>query len=160
MAAQQGSPPHTRGRYVGVQSGGRADGFTPAYAGKIMTKSVPFTAGRVHPRIRGEDYFFNHFAFSLLGSPPHTRGRCRRPSPSHSTARFTPAYAGKIEGSKPPTSVWLVHPRIRGEDTCPRGAASGAGGSPPHTRGRFEISGISALPDGFTPAYAGKIALL
>ena len=30
-------------------------------------------------------------------------------------------------------------------------------GSPPHTRGRFPLSGLSRLDRGFTPAYAGKI---
>ena len=53
---QQGSPPHTRGRFIVLSTDITAAGFTPAYAGKIKFPAVRRPCRRVHPRIRGEDH--------------------------------------------------------------------------------------------------------
>ena len=70
---------------------------------------------------------------------------------------FTPAYAGKMTLLLSLGIGWLVHPRIRGEDSTPSMYLIPVLGSPPHTRGRSSPTGIRATGRRFTPAYAGKI---
>ena len=77
-------------------------------------------------------------------------------SPAHG---FTPAYAGKIRRSHEYLSELRVHPRIRGEDPHLRAVPIKDRGSPPHTRGRFNLMKIILCYPGFTPAYAGKIGI-
>ena len=50
-----GSPPHTRGRLLCADGELSADGFTPAYAGKMDISRCMHFCHWVHPRIRGED---------------------------------------------------------------------------------------------------------
>ena len=50
----KGSPPHTRGKVVLVEPGGRQVGITPAHAGKRPPHHVLPLIGRDHPRTRGE----------------------------------------------------------------------------------------------------------
>ena len=112
---------------------------------------------RVHPRIRGEDLSRFSISLKLTGSPPHTRGRSRNQRVNRGSKGFTPAYAGKIVHARASVSAFGVHPRIRGEDQRHFEARQYAGGSPPHTRGRWlkKLNIVQLL--GFTPAYAGKI---
>ena len=70
---------------------------------------------------------------------------------------FTPAYAGKIPKEPIKTKPPVVHPRIRGEDAGRDGARRLSGGSPPHTRGRYDIRDAENVVNRFTPAYAGKM---
>ena len=72
--------------------------------------------------------------------------------------RFTPAYAGKIDWRRQDHRADEVHPRIRGEDFFVVSASGICVGSPPHTRGRLPDPERRGLLQGFTPAYAGKIA--
>ena len=153
----KGSPPHTRGRSeirLGNPLGIR---FTPAYAGKIVNDLPPSWNVRVHPRIRGEDQTCRPPSAGSPGSPPHTRGRSGLPQSGSDAEGFTPAYAGKMPSGMPRTRRGKVHPRIRGEDLRESPSKSAWDGSPPHTRGRLNSSGISIGNARFTPAYAGKI---
>ena len=152
-----GSPPHTRGRYSPTTEAGAAHGFTPAYAGKIVYTVLSLPESRVHPRIRGEDRTGRGLSESHRGSPPHTRGRLRLATASSAGGRFTPAYAGKIFAHDRSRSGSLVHPRIRGEDAQYTATSTRISGSPPHTRGRFDVPPCLLGLAGFTPAYAGKI---
>ena len=111
----------------------------------------------VHPRIRGEDMLRHLNGRGFIGSPPHTRGRYAPPSQRPRLHRFTPAYAGKIYNSLPPLTAYVVHPRIRGEDSEMVSDMRGVLGSPPHTRGRSRDRSHNSVNLGFTPAYAGKI---
>ena len=52
---KQGSPPHTRGRFMSALKTIKAARFTPAYAGKICSAASFLSSSSVHPRIRGED---------------------------------------------------------------------------------------------------------
>ena len=45
---------------------------------------------------------------------------------------------------------------MRGEDGCQRYGQAGAGGSPPHARGRPEVIDDEEFFEGITPACAGK----
>ena len=111
----------------------------------------------VHPRIRGEDLFTPRNPSGARGSPPHTRGRSHAREPSEAVCRFTPAYAGKMSGHVHPYALCKVHPRIRGEDSCPFPFTPLREGSPPHTRGRSFFTVLNQLNIRFTPAYAGKM---
>ena len=133
----QGSPPHTRGRWEFCQKRFSFTRFTPAYAGKISGCRCPPCRARVHPRIRGEDRHKEGRRMKFRGSPPHTRGRSRgtgRPPPPQG---FTPAYAGKIGYMWEWQGLMEVHPRIRGEDSWTGAPDVTSRGSPPHTRGRW-----------------------
>ena len=60
LAVDEGSPPHTRGRFKSADNDLPEDRFTPAYAGKIFSISVVTVKRWVHPRIRGEDNFIRY----------------------------------------------------------------------------------------------------
>ena len=92
----EGSPPHTRGRFIAGVRDLLYVRFTPAYAGKIGGPEAARGALRVHPRIRGEDSIAAVMTSEQSGSPPHTRGRLPADEPEVVRGGFTPAYAGKI----------------------------------------------------------------
>ena len=95
-----GSPPHTRGRSLTFVEFFTKEGFTPAYAGKMMVLTFNRCSTRVHPRIRGEDKDLRRRLRRAAGSPPHTRGRCKKEITMKVTQGFTPAYAGKIKSDR------------------------------------------------------------
>ena len=111
-----GSPPRMRGKgnlkialVLGV-------GITPAHAGKSRRRPSGNAQGRDHPRMCGEKSCCGFHTASILGSPPHVRGKvrlCRHRSPC---SRITPACAGKS-----------THKDMTTEDNM---------GSPPHVRGK------------------------
>ena len=112
-----GSPPHTRGRlryWVDIKGQTR---FTPAYAGKMLPIRRTEFGIQVHPRIRGEDLMSTQYLTTRQGSPPHTRGRSPVDSRVGCRNGFTPAYAGKILVVEVEAVPFVVHPRIRGEDS-------------------------------------------
>ena len=70
-----GSPPHTRGK-VTKEGGKYMDNrITPAHAGKSYKPYGAKLKLRDHPRTRGEKLRLYLILTSLLGSPPHTRGK-------------------------------------------------------------------------------------
>ena len=152
-----GSPPHTRGRFINASFQFRFQGFTPAYAGKMVPVVTHALTAWVHPRIRGEDTGFFLMPGASSGSPPHTRGRSGQLRALQALGRFTPAYAGKMQALSMASIASRVHPRIRGEDNPRLDNFGNAPGSPPHTRGRLGMMMAGAAVLGFTPAYAGKI---
>ena len=69
---------------------------------------------------------------------------------------ITPAHAGK---SRPPTHDQLGrqdHPRTCGEKPAARNLPHSPGGSPPHMRGKAQITCPPSTCLGITPAHAGK----
>ena len=129
-----------------------------------------------HPRIRGEHVQPTTREGIGQGSSPHTRGAPGPPTPTTSTRRIIPAYAGSTPRPPACTPTCPDHPRIRGEHTdCGagvsaykdhpriRGEHDGASrqshqqhGSSPHTRGarvgRIPVGSLG----GIIPAYAGS----
>ena len=93
---------------------------------------------------------------SLLGSPPHTRGKVHPSDMGQAKAGITPAYAGKRLPGRQRRNPGRDHPRIRGEKlpTCFQDLIYQ--GSPPHTRGKATTSTPPVSRNGITPAYAGK----
>ena len=152
----RGSPPHTRGRSADIEDGYSVQRFTPAYAGKIRQNQPGICRRQVHPRIRGEDYAADRKGSPETGSPPHTRGRFLTVMHRAERLGFTPAYAGKIACNRKCTARPRVHPRIRGEDLSDTVPHMPAGGSPPHTRGRFSGIRLAAVPIKVHPRIRGE----
>lgn len=73
-----GSPPHTRGILCSSVPGFRPSGITPAYAGNTRLLLPPSGQSEDHPRICGEYVASALYCMAMLGSPPLTRGTCRR----------------------------------------------------------------------------------
>ena len=79
------------------------------------------------------------FSFSLLGSPPHVRGKdCFDGLPKKSTG-ITPACAGKRQGQSVPNGSYKDHPRMCGEKCIKFLIGTLFEGSPPHVRGKVLV---------------------
>ena len=93
--AQQGSPPHVRGK--GARPGylHQLPGITPACAGKSVCLFL-------EPVV-------------MLGSPPHVRGKAQKMLNHSDPARITPACAGKRNLPLSALCGTRDHPRMCGE---------------------------------------------
>ena len=151
-----GSPPRARGKGLGQAIFKRADGITPACAGKSRRGQKNSSAGRDHPRVRGEKARGPPMGTACLGSPPRARGKVAEKVRLKRNTRITPACAGKRQ-----LIPWCVsdigdHPRVRGEKQAPTSAASRRTGSPPRARGKGNVSANNLISTWITPACAGK----
>ena len=90
-----GSPPHTRGKEEGLGSCNEPSRITPAHAGKSFLLCRLLNRRRDHPRTRGEKPTPRPSMYSLMGSPPHTRGKGTSKKGDSYDIRITPAHAGK-----------------------------------------------------------------
>ena len=154
----QGSPPHARGRHLDDRVWVRGERITPACAGKT---SLSLSRGIVmgdHPRMRGEDGGGAALPSSLIGSPPHARGRPLDQLKSAQDHGITPACAGKTSSMPTASTPRTDHPRMRGEDGVGRWKACCQEGSPPHARGRRRLFAAWHVNSRITPACAGKTA--
>ena len=93
-----GSPPHTRGKVHGVVAGYAKVRITPAHAGKRGDVVPALPLGGDHPRTRGEKSMSAPPPLSVVGSPPHTRGKAIDVVKKLPAVRITPAHAGKSLG--------------------------------------------------------------
>ena len=75
--AQNGSPPHARGRRSRPVESLLSRGITPACAGKTSSFCCLACQFQDHPRMRGEDNRLFDSTVPIAGSPPHARGRRR-----------------------------------------------------------------------------------
>ena len=132
----RGSPPLTRGKANGEELNVLKVGITPAYAGKRSCPSRGDTAGRDHPRLRGEKKPSHLKRASAIGSPPLTRGKEGVLFKHNKVDRITPAYAGKRHEKRPQDGNRGDHPRLRGEKTRKAASRRQQRGSPPLTRGK------------------------
>ena len=98
----KGSPPRVRGKRRGCVHGHKAEGLTPACAGKTRHAIAWFVMPEAHPRVCGENHARHPHDFWEAGSPPRVRGKRPIMSSAFSTARLTPACAGKTE---PPNAI-------------------------------------------------------
>ena len=95
---------------------------------------------------------------SVLGSPPHGRGKEPTEKRNRTEERITPAWAGK-RGTRTPEPVRSQdHPRMGGEKDFFELADLHVRGSPPHGRGKDQDLGGGVHSEGITPAWAGKRA--
>ena len=71
------------------------DGITPAYAGKSTEREDKVAERKDHPRICGEKMLYIGIGRTLVGSPPHMRGKVVHALGFVVGVGITPAYAGK-----------------------------------------------------------------
>ena len=84
------------------------------------------------------------------------RGKAGTESSTPTSARITPAYAGKRNGQSPTMLLRRDHPRVCGEKLPVFGVLFPIIGSPPRMRGKdYHIHSV-VFGLGITPAYAGK----
>ena len=115
-------------------------------------------------------------AISVIGSPPHGRGKVLCSVFGVLPHRITPAWAGKssstrtrlpirwdhprMGGEKPPhwwrSSITEDHPRMGGEKPLSNVVCSTFSGSPPHGRGKVFKECEDEDFHRITPAWAGK----
>ena len=93
-----------------------------------------------------------------LGSPPHARGKVKKPIRNKRIAGITPACAGKREASHAHGNAHRDHPRMRGEKKMFPADPTSYTGSPPHARGKGPGRHAGRAAGGITPACAGKSA--
>ena len=89
------------------------------------------------------------------------RGKAGTESSTPTSARITPAYAGKRNGQSPTMLLRRDHPRVCGEKNAILSGRKTEPGSPPRMRGKDPETRKRILDYRITPAYAGKsIALI
>ena len=151
-----GSSPHTRGALPKLFETLHLTRIIPAYAGSTCAGSLANSAGRDHPRIRGEHSSPPTPTRRAAGSSPHTRGARRGTGQRLRRRRIIPAYAGSTGSAAPPRAESRDHPRIRGEHRLPPAGGRLVAGSSPHTRGAPLYGAAGEGLAGIIPAYAGS----
>ena len=91
-----------------------------------------------------------------VGSPPHVRERRSSFENCASTARITPACAGKTQVESCRKKKAWDHPCMCGKDLLKLPMIGGLIGSPPHVRERPAEYEYKVRTDRITPACAGK----
>ncbi len=139
-AMTRGSPPRAWGRVQAGAPGPATGRFTPTCVGKGSLDDPPrrhprrFTptcvgkgdpaqcvqiAWTVHPHVRGEGVRRLIVSTLTRGSPPRAWGREGQPVHDPPPWRFTPTCVGKGPHDFTSSSMWTVHPHVRGEGTSP-----------------------------------------
>ena len=158
LSMPSGSPPRGRGK---VRCGPAADEMpriTPAWAGKRQRPATCSISQGDHPRVGGEKLSNSTRNRSIIGSPPHRRGKAFSVLRRQFRFRITPAWAGKSRKSSGATSSSRDHPRVGGEKKLRIELSQPHAGSPPRGRGKVEPERLRKLSGGITPAWAGKSA--
>ena len=109
-----------------------------------------------HPRVGGEKFAEDRGGNFVSGSPPRRRGQGQSNLLAQLANGITPAWAGKRYQLPFLCSDTRDHPRVGGEKSCSRPSDTAIRGSPPHGRGKAELSAAIDHVLGITPAYAGK----
>ena len=151
-----GSPPHVRGKQHRIDQSCRLMGITPACAGKTTWRRNHGNVFEDHPRMCGENYDLAVLYRFRLGSPPHVRGKLSMIGAVAFRSGITPACAGKTLTISLASTLSKDHPRMCGENLVGNLELTRKTGSPPHVRGKLEMSGSAVTKQGITPACAGK----
>ena len=111
---------------------------------------------RITPACAGKRVFLSVPATSVLGSPPHVRGKAGNGSCGNVKIGITPACAGKSLRRASVCFAKRDHPRMCGEKFFKLLPHMPFHGSPPHVRGK--VTGLPHLQGTvrITPACAGK----
>ena len=110
-----GSPPLTRGPPQAPRGRGESIRITPAHAGTTWRAPGRPRACPDHPRSRGDHLYDDAVRYTLLGSPPLTRGPQIRFSRNLTRRGITPAHAGTTRFHYPSRGIFWDHPRSRGD---------------------------------------------
>ncbi len=110
----------------------------------------------VHPRVRGEHLYMNHWTVLGCGSSPRARGTRKDKHGTFRIARFIPACAGNTHVPLTVATGPTVHPRVRGEHSVNRARRQLQTGSSPRARGTPDTTVRDAVRNRFIPACAGN----
>ena len=91
----RGSPPRARGRVSAIKGNLPVLGITPACAGKRGELCSAGIHRGDHPRVRGEEGYYQPGRHCTQGSPPRARGRAGFLQTLQLLVGITPACAGK-----------------------------------------------------------------
>ena len=111
-----GSPPQVRGKQLKQHCAECCARITPAGAGKTLRAHVNAVVTADHPRRCGENADLLVAKRGALGSPPQVRGKLGAALEIDTTARITPAGAGKTFYAVSMYSLSADHPRRCGEN--------------------------------------------
>ena len=114
---RKGSPPRLRGTVSPVFIPLRNLRITPACAGNRAARSFNIKMLADHPRVCGEQSFFNILHNNRIGSPPRVRGTEYCPEHPQIQSRITPACAGNRTTGRRRRRAEQDHPRVCGEQT-------------------------------------------
>ena len=156
LSSWLGSPPLTRGKVRDATVRRDRAGITPAYAGKSSPMKSAKRYRRDHPRLRGEKPVLLGLPATQGGSPPLTRGKDHHQYSELKISGITPAYAGKSHRCMKFSACDKDHPRLRGEKASDITEISQSLGSPPLTRGKVGLLGMSRSADKDHPRLRGE----
>ena len=156
MVAIRGSPPRRRGKGWRVVDHHPLPGITPAQAGKRYYVDPQVGVNRDHPRAGGEKLSNSTRNRSIMGLPPHRRGKGLFYNGRIRSNGITPAQAGKSSNLLVHGVLVQDHPRVGGEKPCSFFSIKVSWGSPPRGRGKVFVHQVSPFDVGITPAWAGK----
>ena len=154
--APPGSPPRGRGKGKFDETKFINTGITPAWARKRHFCDSGFKGYGDHPRVGGEKLSNSTRNRSIMGSPPHRRGKGGTDRSGDLRHGFTPAQAGKSWNRHRPSRHSANHPRACGEKPNSRRMSSCRVGSPPRGRGKDIRNWSRENATEITPAWAGK----
>ena len=131
------TPPRMRGRLLTAASAEQVRRNTPAYAGKTPQRPPRRSRGEKNHRVCGEDSGLPLRRLRERETPPRMRGRRKSAMSSTTSARNTPAYAGKTNRKLHRCQCTAKHPRVCGEDSLFQNLFQGIEETPPRMRGRL-----------------------
>ena len=151
-----GSSPHSRGAHARVEFQVMPVRIIPAFAGSTPASRWSPSAGRDHPRIRGEHHMADATLGTYWGSSPHSRGARDRALRLLDGRGIIPAFAGSTSTTSSPVASRWDHPRIRGEHAGAVHGVAASRGSSPHSRGALVRFSALPPPARIIPAFAGS----
>ena len=107
-------PPSCIQNRPGFHHGNRGGSFALGVLFQALTQNLARGLW-VSPRVCGEKSFVYASLLSMLGSPPHMRGKGATPRLGLGHVGITPAYAGKRLTRLVMTGIHRDHPRVCGE---------------------------------------------
>ena len=156
LSADRGSSPPARGREQPPGGMRGNQGFIPACAGERRHGAPAPNVRRVHPRLRGGEFWPAMPASAPWGSSPPARGRAFPKVMKLCYPGFIPACAGERTGRRRAQAVRRVHPRLRGGEAEALINGYLSQGSSPPARGRGDLKQHRSRKVGFIPACAGE----
>src|SRR4030042_957948 len=134
-ARLDGSPPHAWGIRTLFAGTSFIPRFPPTCVGNTRRTISLRPRFAVHPHMRGEYACSSLSSFILFGSPPHAWGIRDSALPDAGGNRFTPTCVGNTGTFYYSSSIWAVHPHMRGEYEVITEDGWIYYGSPPHAWG-------------------------
>ncbi len=155
-----GSSPRARGTVDRTTRRAVVQRFIPACAGNRRGSSFARVSSQVHPRVRGEQSPPAGGAGQKPGSSPRARGTAYSHDAACWKLRFIPACAGNSFLSLILSSIYTVHPRVRGEQWYTALTITCRTGSSPRARGTAYGVESGHPQKRFIPACAGNSVTL